>query len=416
MEANLTQEVQPKVSFVIPVYNAEKYLDRCLQSILGQTYQPWEIICVDDGSTDGTYSLLEKYASANHRLHVIHQKNGGAVYARKVGVARATGDYVSYMDADDEISLTRCEELLPEMRRGADIIFTDFIQVYGDGFQQKQDSGLPEGFYDRSDIEKNVLLNLMDEKHVFRQLVRNSLCGCLFNTKLIQKCQVKVENSISIGDGCATMVSCLLEAQSLSVVHKGDYYYYKNNDSMCHRVNRGTDLLHLRQGSIALIHHLQGFSSHLPSGLKRKMERQMELIAYNHILLHDYELFGEMGGGTIFPYGVPITARIVLYGAGSLGVQLYQFISTHGGHIVLWCDRSYKKHNAEGLCVDSPARIRDEEFDYILIGIGQYELAADARKKLLSVYGMELDSKIKLINPAELTSDCLRIILDRMRA
>ncbi|MBE6099327.1 MAG: glycosyltransferase family 2 protein [Anaerovibrio sp.] len=416
MEANLTQEVQPKVSFVIPAYNAEKYLDRCLQSILGQTYQPWEIICVDDGSTDSTGNLLEEYASCDHRFRIIHQKNGGLVYARKVGVAKATGDYVSYVDADDEISLTRCEELLPEMRRGADIIFTDFVQVYGDGYQQKQNSGLTEGFYDRLSIEKKVLLNLIDEKYVFRQLVRNSLCGCLFKTKFIQMCQMKVDNSISIGEGCAAMVTCLLAAQSLSVAHKGAYYYYKNNDSMCHQVNRGAELLCQRQSSMALIKHLQGGARRLPLEFKEKVERQMNILAYNNILLHDYELFGEMGGETIFPYGVPMTAKIVLYGAGSLGVQLYRFISTHGGHIVLWSDRSYKKHRDAGLNVDPPEKIGEVEYDYILMGIGQYELAVGARDELLSAYGKELSSKIKLLNSDVMTSECLAMALEKMKA
>ncbi|ORU00546.1 hypothetical protein D081_1069 [Anaerovibrio sp. JC8] len=212
------------------------------------------------------------------------------------------------------------------------------------------------------------------------------------------------------------MVTCLLAAQSLSVAHKGAYYYYKNNDSMCHQVNRGAELLRQRQSSMALINHLQGEGRLVPSEFQKNVERQMILLAYNNILLHDYELFGEMEGKTIFPYGVPMAAKIVLYGAGSLGVQLYRFISTHGGHIVLWSDRSYKKHRAAGLNVDSPEKIGEVEYDYILMGIGQYELAAGAREELISAYGKKLNNKIKLLNPAELTSDRLRIILDRMRA
>ena len=410
----MATEHQPKVSFVIPAYNAAPYLERCLQSILEQTYQPFEIICVDDGSTDDTGQLLDNYASHDVRFRVIHQPNCGLVHSRKVGVSKVAGDYVSYVDADDEISLTRCEELLPAMETGTDMILADVVQVYGDGYQQRLENYLPEGFYNRADIEREVLPHLMDEVHVFRQLVRNSLCGCLFKRELIQKSQMEVDDSISVGEGCAAIVSSLLAAQSLSVVHKGNYYYYKNNSSMCHQIHEGWELLLQRKSNMALLRHLQGFSDCIPAAVRKSVKRQMTLLSYNNLLLHDYELFGGIAGQTIFPYGVPASSRIVLYGAGTLGVQLYRYLTANGGHVVLWCDRSHKKNRAAGLPVESPERIKDAEYDYILMGIGQYELAAGARQELISACGLTLADKIRLINPRELTSECLGQALGKL--
>lgn len=94
---------EPKISVVVPVYNAEKYLPLCLDSILAQTYENFEVICVDDGSTDGSGNVLDKYAAEDARINVIHQKNGGVSAARNSGLKLASGDYIYFMDSDDFI-------------------------------------------------------------------------------------------------------------------------------------------------------------------------------------------------------------------------------------------------------------------------------------------------------------------------
>ena len=91
----------PSISVIIPVYNAEKYIKDCLRSILQQTFYDIEIICVNDGSTDNTGTILEEYAIQDNRLKVIHQDNAGAGAARNKGMKYATGDYYSFLDADD---------------------------------------------------------------------------------------------------------------------------------------------------------------------------------------------------------------------------------------------------------------------------------------------------------------------------
>ena len=90
-----------KVSVIIPVYNAEKYLRQCLDSVLGQTLKEIELICVDDGSTDRSMEILLEYASKDKRIRVITQKNGGPGKARNTALPYATGKYISFLDADD---------------------------------------------------------------------------------------------------------------------------------------------------------------------------------------------------------------------------------------------------------------------------------------------------------------------------
>ncbi len=94
---------KPVISVIIPVYNVEKYLSRCLDSVLNQTFSDWEAICVDDGSPDNSAKILAKYARRDSRFRVIHKDNGGLSDARNVGVAAARGDFVLFLDSDDFI-------------------------------------------------------------------------------------------------------------------------------------------------------------------------------------------------------------------------------------------------------------------------------------------------------------------------
>ncbi len=92
---------RPKISIIIPVYNTEKYLSRCLDSLLNQTFQDWCAICIDDGSTDNSAKILDKYTKNDNRFIVIHKKNAGVSSARNDGVTKANSEYVMFLDSDD---------------------------------------------------------------------------------------------------------------------------------------------------------------------------------------------------------------------------------------------------------------------------------------------------------------------------
>lgn len=99
-----------KFSIIVPVYNAERYLRECLESVLAQTMQDWECICVDDGSTDGSGAILDEYAARDKRFRVIHKANEGVAVARNTGLEHARGEWITWLDADDEYAPWRLEE------------------------------------------------------------------------------------------------------------------------------------------------------------------------------------------------------------------------------------------------------------------------------------------------------------------
>lgn len=99
--------MQPSVSVIVPVYNIEQYIGKCLDSIIGQTLKEIEIIVVDDGSTDDSSRIIDRYARTDSRIVAIHKTNGGVVSARNCGIAQATGLYILFVDGDDHLAPRR---------------------------------------------------------------------------------------------------------------------------------------------------------------------------------------------------------------------------------------------------------------------------------------------------------------------
>ena len=114
--------MQPKLSIIIPIYNAEKYLERCLDSVLNQSFQDYELLLIDDGSTDRSAEICDSYAKHDERIKVFHKENGGVSSARNMGLDNATGEWIYFVDADDEVLAGGMQNLVDGIRDDADII------------------------------------------------------------------------------------------------------------------------------------------------------------------------------------------------------------------------------------------------------------------------------------------------------
>ncbi len=121
-----------RVSIIVPVYNGERYLDKCIESVLRQTHADLEVILVDDGSLDGSGAICDRWAEKDGRVKVVHQKNQGVSVARNAGLSIATGDYIGFVDADDEIAPQTYETALNQISNH-DIVMWDAVTVWGDG-------------------------------------------------------------------------------------------------------------------------------------------------------------------------------------------------------------------------------------------------------------------------------------------
>ena len=127
-----------KLSIIVPVYNVEKYLEECVDSLLNQTLQDLEIFLVDDGSTDRSGEIADRYAKEYpDKVHTLHLNNGGQGRARNAALPMASGDYVGFVDSDDWIERDMYEKLLDRAEKtGADVVVCDFLEHYADGREQ----------------------------------------------------------------------------------------------------------------------------------------------------------------------------------------------------------------------------------------------------------------------------------------
>ena len=126
----------PKISVIIPIYNAENYVGRCIESVQAQTYNNWQMILVDDGSKDKSLEICQKYADVDDRISVIHQENAGPGIARNTGIAKASGNYVVFIDSDDYIEKDYFQLLA---KHNEDVVFINVRNVDKDGHVLKEE-------------------------------------------------------------------------------------------------------------------------------------------------------------------------------------------------------------------------------------------------------------------------------------
>lgn len=175
-----------KISVVVPAYNTGRWLPRCLDSLLNQTYENLEVIVVNDGSTDDTREILEDYARGKERVKVVHKENGGVTSARLRGVAEADGDWIGFMDGDDEIEPDMYFRLL-ENAQGADISHCGHQVLFPDGrVEYVHNSGIR-----KQQDHLTGLRELLDGG-----MVESSLCTKLFRRELFEGLQQWMDPAI----------------------------------------------------------------------------------------------------------------------------------------------------------------------------------------------------------------------------
>ena len=215
-----------KVSVIIPVYNVKPYLDRCIQSVLHQTLKDMEIILVNDGSTDGSGELADVLAMTDSRIKVIHQENHGLSVARNVGLHAASGEYIIFLDSDDEWLLPDgLETMLRESKTGVDLIVFKRVDFWKQGRRD-----------DSEDYDIEVLSKLPDGPAVFAYLVKTQqfqISACFLMTRR----QVLMENEIFFPAGYADEdVSWNLRlwqfVKTVSFYNLPFYGYYHRADSL----------------------------------------------------------------------------------------------------------------------------------------------------------------------------------------
>ena len=216
----------PLISVIIPVYKVEKYLEKCVDSVINQTYDNLEIILVDDGSPDNCPKMCDEYAKKDKRIKVIHKENGGVGSARNKGIEKSTGDYITFVDSDDWIEKEFIHEMLDIANKyKADYVTCGYYRVY----ENKKEI-----------INGNLEEIVIDSKEYVNKLLNVQNGYGFVHMKLIKKTKIsnlRFEEKLVVGEDALFNIQLCKNIEKIVIYNKPLYNYYFNTNSVVRKYN-----------------------------------------------------------------------------------------------------------------------------------------------------------------------------------
>lgn len=231
-----------KVSIIVPVYNAEDYLERCVDSLIGQTYRNIEIILIDDGSPDKSPAMCDDYAGKDERIKVLHKENGGLVSAWQAGVRASNGEYLCFVDSDDWVetdmlsAMTAYLQEAPGGGKKGEIICCNFVSNRP-GRETKHYHALLPGIYEGEKLQGEIKDNLLGHEN---RKISMSRCMKLFSRELIEDNMCYSNPAITMGEDVNITLPALLDSKRVVIMEEALFYhYFYNEQSMVHKYDAG---------------------------------------------------------------------------------------------------------------------------------------------------------------------------------
>lgn len=194
------------ISIIVPVYNVEKYLQRCIESILAQTFADFELLLIDDGSKDKSGDICDKYAARDSRIRVFHKKNGGVSSARNLGIEHAKGEWITFVDSDDWLEI----DYIAQFTQDSDLC----VQGYYNG-----DAKI---LYENVYVDQHIGAFYMKKPYVFGPYCK------LFKTSIIRKNKIEFDVQLSFGEDVLFLMQYALYCHNMRIVANVGYHYRKS--------------------------------------------------------------------------------------------------------------------------------------------------------------------------------------------
>lgn len=224
----------PQVSVIVPVYKAERYLQRCVDSILSQTLADLEVILVDDGSPDNSPIICDEYSKKDHRVRVIHQKNAGVAAARNTGLEAAAGEYIAFVDSDDYIAPEMYASMMKIAQKyKCDVVMCDCLKEFST-HSEIYTHNIRPGFYTREQLEKEYYPHLLIMENVeYPATISNWLC--MFKNR-VGLSEIRYPVGIRYSEDLLFGALLLRRAESFYYMKgKNLYHYFMNDQSATHQ-------------------------------------------------------------------------------------------------------------------------------------------------------------------------------------
>lgn len=413
----------PKISVIVPVHNTSAYLEQCMDSIMHQTFRDIEIICIDDGSTDNSFEILERFAASDERIFLLHrdEASGSAALPRNLGLKRAKGKYVMFLDSDDYFDRTLLEKLYERAEKTeAELVMCDnYIVLPLTGELSTKDTELHEKY-----LPKQEVFSYKDVPDTIFQISNAAVWHKLIAREMLNRYQLEFQENVPVLDDIYFVNLLLIRAERVSIVRDRLIFYRqgrvggqttaieRNKESVCLAFSALNEYLK-RHGLYEVVKtSLQNWELALLAWwLHSVVSYQAYLDLFDLYCNSYFEKLGlaEMEPETVYEeywafyssirkeeFWPPLKAildletvlgpgkKIVLYGAGYVGKNVYHVMKERGVHtIALWCDG-----NAESMgnpLIHRPEEILEHDFDALLIAISKLEIVQEVRKYLLEL-------------------------------
>ena len=367
----------PLVSIIIPVYNSEAFLDKCIQSATNQSYKNIEVILVNDGSTDSSGKMCDDYALNDNRIKVIHKTNGGLVSSRKTGLKASTGEYVLYIDGDDWIELDLIEYYMNQVLNfNADVVLSSHI-VNLEGRTDILPNSLPPSVYGKDKLKSLIYPKMLYTGNFSQFGIFSYSWGKLYRRELLIENQLKVTEGITIGEDALCLYPTLLDADTLIILEKPGYHYRQRANSLI-KTLRTIDISKMQK----VYDDFKNIFS--DKGVLDIMLPQLQYYLLS-LLIINTEGPNSEDVANLYPFDdVKSGGDLVIYGGGTFGQHLYKKINNYKTHnVVAWIDEKHEHYSKLNLPVNGFDQIKSLEYDAVLIALIDEDNSNQALSKLV---------------------------------
>lgn len=371
----------PLISVLVPVYNIERYIGICLESIIKQKYKNLDIVVVDDGSTDRSGEICDLYAQKDNRVKVIHKANGGLVSARKTAMQAARGTYVGYVDGDDWISPDYYSDLFLKIEgNSCDAVVAGFSRDLFDS-STPMSNVVPTGCYEGEKLE-NLFSNMISTGTFFRHGITTYLWNKLFKRAIIEEIQLGIDDRISIGEDGAVVYPALLKCTKVFITNNFSYHYRQREDSMLKKSKPFEQEISQLQ---ILYNQIDRAIDRYPASLNLRQQLQKYLLST--CIIRSGGIIDSASGTKYLPFEKDLKGKhVAICGAGTFGQQLEKRLRERKHcDITAWVDYDYWEYRRCCLNVDPLEKLTETVFDYIVLGTVDSQATQSMRERLVSM-------------------------------
>ena len=350
------------LTVIIPVYNKIAYLKQCLDSVLSQNLNKIKIVVVDDGSTDESEKICDRY---KQKMTVIHQEHKGLIAARERGLREADTKYVTFVDADDFIAGGMYEYMLSKADEyDADIVTCGCIRYWNeDDYAYDLCSEFQEGIYEKKEIEDSIIKKMLWSKEKDGWCLDPSLCMKIIKTELVKEQYTQIAGNNFLYCEDSAIIYPLIFRVNKIYISTAPYYYHRQRErTITAPYFVEEDFF---EKTFKLYEYLKMQFQQL--GVVSIMEEQLDMFYMNSVQLHRKKYKGMISNNYkwLFPFAnVEKKSRIVLYGAGAVGRAYYEQVQkSKYCEVILWIDKYVQEENIIYPIED----ILNIEYDYVVI-------------------------------------------------